>query len=433
MGISSVDDPLEIDDVVMVKHYASGAFCEFDDDALIKFQDDCSVAGIDGDRCRRVWIHTHPGDSAIPSKTDEDILDEHFENVDWAVMAIFARNGNYTFRLRVSTHELVHGGANPQALIKVDTQLEPYIRYHGDQKKAYCNLTTCDPELLATLPIKEWVEEWKDKCRPMSEKYKNGHTPYYQGYSGGGGANQQMGFHGGAVYDQDGPVAIHGRGGSGSYHHPNADLGGHAGAAGGGDSTNVLVDPPPAIPHGCNYTKEELCEEYLSEVIDEDEKRRSVAFTGLVVDFGGDRQQALAWWRWMERRMLIRAWNATILPGKKQAPHTDLKQWPGNEVTGVFSIMKAFNGNKSSPMEAKTIMWDDIASRYELTKMQLDDLKAMKSTWEVGKELLEYEHLFMVMSYPSLFTPEVEVELAGNGSMKQVISQDLQQGYGELD
>src|SRR5690606_33202362 len=49
----------------------------------------------------RLWAHTHPGNSASPSGTDEDTFERVFGGCDWAVMFILARGGETYARLRI--------------------------------------------------------------------------------------------------------------------------------------------------------------------------------------------------------------------------------------------------------------------------------------------------------------------------------------------
>ena len=48
----------------------------------------------------RVWLHTHPGNSAQPSGIDEATFARVFGGADWAVMFILARGGQTYARLR---------------------------------------------------------------------------------------------------------------------------------------------------------------------------------------------------------------------------------------------------------------------------------------------------------------------------------------------
>jgi len=102
-GIARDDDPLFIDDVVVVRQSCTAVTVKFDDTAVADFFDEQIDLGRKPEQFARVWIHTHPGDSAQPSLTDERTFDRVFGHCDWAVMAILARGGESYARLRFNT------------------------------------------------------------------------------------------------------------------------------------------------------------------------------------------------------------------------------------------------------------------------------------------------------------------------------------------
>jgi proteasome lid subunit RPN8/RPN11 len=99
-GIASDDDPLIIEQFVMVSQYTSSASVEFDDQAVAEFFEDQFEQGRRPEQFARLWIHTHPGDSPHPSQLDEATFERVFGPCDWAVMAIVARGGDTYARLR---------------------------------------------------------------------------------------------------------------------------------------------------------------------------------------------------------------------------------------------------------------------------------------------------------------------------------------------
>ena len=99
-GVSSEGDLLYIEDFVTVKQTVSTASVQFDDAAVADYFDDCADQGIAPNRCGRVWLHTHPAISPLPSSTDEMTFRRAFGSCDWAVMAIVARGGEKYARLR---------------------------------------------------------------------------------------------------------------------------------------------------------------------------------------------------------------------------------------------------------------------------------------------------------------------------------------------
>jgi hypothetical protein len=127
-GISSDNDLLYIEDFVTVKQNVTMASVEFDDAAVADHFDHRADEGIAPSRCGRVWIHTHPGSSPLPSFTDEKTFERVFGACDWAVMAIVARSGATYGRLRFSA------GPGGETLIPLAVDWERYPQDLMDQE-----------------------------------------------------------------------------------------------------------------------------------------------------------------------------------------------------------------------------------------------------------------------------------------------------------
>lgn len=115
-GLSDVDDPLLIVDVLIVKQTCTPVTVAFDDGAVADLFDELVDQGIPPERFGRVWIHTHPGSCPLPSSTDEATFRRVFGRTDWAVMAITACGGASYARL--SFH--VGPGGSLQIPVRVD-------------------------------------------------------------------------------------------------------------------------------------------------------------------------------------------------------------------------------------------------------------------------------------------------------------------------
>ena len=89
---------------------------KFDDAAVADFFDQQIDLGRKPEQFARIWIHTHPGDSAQPSLTDEKTFGRVFGHCEWAVMAILARGGESSARLRFNT--------GPKADVLIRTRVE---------------------------------------------------------------------------------------------------------------------------------------------------------------------------------------------------------------------------------------------------------------------------------------------------------------------
>ena len=88
-------------------------------------------------RCVRLWMHTHPMASPMPSGVDEDTFASKFGKCDWAVMFILGRTGLTYARLAFSAGPggqtilpvNVHWAALPQVLGKagsLDTKVSEW-------------------------------------------------------------------------------------------------------------------------------------------------------------------------------------------------------------------------------------------------------------------------------------------------------------------
>jgi hypothetical protein len=115
-GLSDPDDPLRLDDVLVVRQRCTFATVSLDDAAVADLFDRMADAGIPPARFARIWLHTHPGASVEPSPTDEETFDRVFGGCDWAVMAILGRTGRTSARLRV------HAG--PGATVDLSTAVD---------------------------------------------------------------------------------------------------------------------------------------------------------------------------------------------------------------------------------------------------------------------------------------------------------------------
>jgi len=99
-GITSIDDPLLVEDFVTVKQDVTAVSVAFDDEAVADhFEDQVDLGRLPEQFCR-IWLHTHPGHSPQPSDTDEETFGRVFSQCQWAVMFILARGGESFARLR---------------------------------------------------------------------------------------------------------------------------------------------------------------------------------------------------------------------------------------------------------------------------------------------------------------------------------------------
>ena len=99
-GITDREDPLRVIEFATVRQHCTAASVGFEDEAVADFFEDQWDAGRRPEQCGRVWLHSHPGESANPSALDEATFARVFGGCDWAVMFIIAKGGATYARLR---------------------------------------------------------------------------------------------------------------------------------------------------------------------------------------------------------------------------------------------------------------------------------------------------------------------------------------------
>ena len=115
-GLSSPHNPLYLEQILLIRQWATPVGVGFDDQAVADLFDDMADRGIPPQRFARIWLHTHPGSSVTPSGTDEETFSRCFGSCDWAVMAILGRTGRTSARLRFS--------AGPGTSIEIPTTVD---------------------------------------------------------------------------------------------------------------------------------------------------------------------------------------------------------------------------------------------------------------------------------------------------------------------
>ncbi len=115
-GLTAPGRPLYVTDFLTLPQEVTMVSVRFSDEAVADFFDRNIDRGLTPDRFARVWIHTHPGSSAMPSMTDEDTFHSAFGASDWSIMAIVSRTGNTYARLKFAAGP----GANFPLGVRVD-------------------------------------------------------------------------------------------------------------------------------------------------------------------------------------------------------------------------------------------------------------------------------------------------------------------------
>jgi hypothetical protein len=158
-GLSAGDDPLRVEDFLTVRQRAGWASVGFDDDAVADHFDACADAGLPPDRCGRVWVHTHPGDSALPSGTDEETFARVFGRCDWAVMLIVSRTGRTYARLSFPAGP----GGSVMLTVSVDWSAWPQL--------------VCDGDIPWERRVEGWMEEFHANIRPVCDALRDPAVP----------------------------------------------------------------------------------------------------------------------------------------------------------------------------------------------------------------------------------------------------------------
>ncbi len=144
-GITSADDLLYVDDIRLVKQVCTSVSVVFDDAAVAEFFDEQIDAGRRPAQFGRIWIHTHPGNSAQPSHVDEETFARVFGPCDWAVMFILAREGEDYCRLRFR--------AGPGGAFEITVQIDFQGHFAGSNGEAWAQeyeATVRQPEVRLT-------------------------------------------------------------------------------------------------------------------------------------------------------------------------------------------------------------------------------------------------------------------------------------------
>jgi hypothetical protein len=141
-GLSAEDDPLYLEDVLVVRQQATAVTVALDDAAVADLFEDMADAGIPPARFARVWVHTHPGASVTPSFTDEATFARVFGGCDWAVMAILGRTGRTSARIQFA--------AGPGAAVELRTAVD----------WAAWPAVTADPHRSLADRLAVWQEEY---------------------------------------------------------------------------------------------------------------------------------------------------------------------------------------------------------------------------------------------------------------------------------
>ena len=148
------DRPLIVKDIALVKQVSSTASIDFEDEGVVSYMEDMAELGYKFEQFMRVWVHTHPGNSAHPSPTDNDTFLDLAKTLPFVVMLIIARGGDLHAELGYFTAGHFFSAEIP---VEVDWRSDSW---------------------------KEWDDEYHDNV--IVKKYGSRTTRSgFQGYTGG--------------------------------------------------------------------------------------------------------------------------------------------------------------------------------------------------------------------------------------------------------
>jgi hypothetical protein len=128
-GISSEHDLFLVEDVRLIRQNGTAMTVAFEDEAVADFFDDEIDQGRQPERFGRVWVHTHPGNCAEPSSTDEETLARVFDSASWSVMFILAQGGETYARLKF--------GCGPSAELLVPVAIDWDASFPASNQEAW--------------------------------------------------------------------------------------------------------------------------------------------------------------------------------------------------------------------------------------------------------------------------------------------------------
>jgi proteasome lid subunit RPN8/RPN11 len=101
-GITRRNDLLMVEDIRLVHQECTSVTVRFHDEAVADLFDEQVDLGHAPEQFARIWVHTHPGNSAQPSRVDEETFATAFGHCSWAVMFILAVGGRAYARLKLN-------------------------------------------------------------------------------------------------------------------------------------------------------------------------------------------------------------------------------------------------------------------------------------------------------------------------------------------
>jgi hypothetical protein len=162
-AVTSTRDLLLVEQVQLIRQQCSHVFVSFDDEAVADYFDRQVDSGLKPEQFARVWVHTHPGNCALPSSTDEETFQRVFGRSEWAVMFILAQEGQTYARLRFSV--------GPGADAEIPVQVEYGQEFAGSNWPAWQEEYQANVRLLPPSSFAEQLNWWDDEFLPGGSRW----------------------------------------------------------------------------------------------------------------------------------------------------------------------------------------------------------------------------------------------------------------------
>lgn len=101
-GVTETDDPLLVTDFRLIRSDCTDVSFDMDPNDGAEFMETMMDAGLMPWQYSNILIHTHPGNSPIPSGMDENNFVRAFSHPNWAIMFIIAEGGASYCRIKVN-------------------------------------------------------------------------------------------------------------------------------------------------------------------------------------------------------------------------------------------------------------------------------------------------------------------------------------------
>jgi proteasome lid subunit RPN8/RPN11 len=175
MGVATTEDPLLITELHVIEQDASGAYFEFRDEALMKWQHEMHERGLSPEQYWRCWWHSHPGEGVTPSGTDQTTFSKNFGQCPWSIMAIISKSvEKYSSVMRVRQ-------PSSPGVAGIECDIDAEVQFMKDY--------SLDPEshdYVGLFRPEEWLEELKlvhpIVTKPTTTVVTTGHTRGQMGF-----------------------------------------------------------------------------------------------------------------------------------------------------------------------------------------------------------------------------------------------------------